>query len=122
MEGLKQQRQYLIGSNQFKIWTDYKNLEYFKKPQKLNHYQAQQMTKSQEYDFQLIHKPDSFQKKVDALSYRLDHTQRKNNNENQTLLKEEWFRSIVTQESKFWKEIEEAEKFIEEEVRGVVKQ
>jgi len=36
MEGLKQWRQYLIGSNQFEIWTDHKNLGYFKKPQKLN--------------------------------------------------------------------------------------
>jgi len=36
MEGLKQWWQYLIGSNQFEIWTDHKNLGYFKKPQKLN--------------------------------------------------------------------------------------
>jgi len=41
MEGLKQWRQYLIGSNQFEIWTDHKNLGYFKKPQKLNRRQAQ---------------------------------------------------------------------------------
>jgi len=36
MKGLKQWQQYLIGSNQFKIWTDHENLGYFKKPQKLN--------------------------------------------------------------------------------------
>jgi len=41
MEGLKQWRQYLIGNNQFEIWTDHKNLGYFKKPQKLNCCQAQ---------------------------------------------------------------------------------
>ena len=35
MEGLKQWQQYLIGSNQFEIWTNHKNLGYFKKPQKL---------------------------------------------------------------------------------------
>ena len=40
IEGLKQWWQYLIGSNQFEIWTDHKNLGYFKKPQKLNHCQA----------------------------------------------------------------------------------
>jgi len=40
MEGLKQWRQYLIGSDQFEIWTNYKNLGYFKKPQKFNHRQA----------------------------------------------------------------------------------
>ena len=38
----------------------------------------------------------------------------------QTLLKGEWFRNIITQEGKFWKEIKEAEEFIEEEVRGAV--
>jgi len=44
MEGLKQWRQYLIGSDQFEIWTDYKNLGYFKKPQKLNRRQARWTT------------------------------------------------------------------------------
>jgi len=36
------------------------------------------------------------------------------------MLKEEWFRNITTQEGEFWKEIEGAEEFTEEEVRGVV--
>jgi len=36
------------------------------------------------------------------------------------LLKEKWFRSIVTQEGKFWKEIKKTEEFIKEEVRGAV--
>ena len=80
------------------------------------------MTELQEYDFQLIYKLGSSQKKVNALSHRLDHTQGKNNNEDQTLLRKEQFRSIVTQESKFWKEVEEAEEFIEEEVREAVEQ
>jgi len=38
------------------------------------------------------------------------------------LLKGEWFRSIITQESKFWREVEEAEEFIKEEVREAVEQ
>ena len=120
MEGLKQWWQYLIGSNQFEIWTDHKSLEYFKKPQKLNHRQARWMTELQEYNFQLIYKPGSSQKKVDALSHKPDYTQGKNNNTDQMLLKGEWFRSIMIQEGEFWKEVEEAEEFIEEEVRGVV--
>jgi len=57
---------------------------------------------------------------MDALSYRPDHTQGKDNNVDQMLLKGEWFRSIVTQEGKFWKEIEEVEEFIEEEVKEAV--
>ena len=47
------------------------------------------MTKLQEYDFQLIYKPGSSQKKMDVLSYRPDHTQEKNDNADQTLLKGE---------------------------------
>ena len=121
MEGLKQWRQYLIGSDQFKIWTDHKNLGYFKKLQKLNHCQAQWTTELQEYNFQLVHKPSSSQKKVDALSRRPDHSQGKDDNEDQTVLKEEWFRNIKTQEGEFWKEIEEAEEFTEEEVREVIR-
>ena len=80
------------------------------------------MTELQEYDFQLIHKPGNSQKKVDVLSQRLDYAQGRDNNKDQTLLKEELFRSLVTQEGEFWKEIEEAEEFTEEEVRGVVEQ
>ena len=78
------------------------------------------MTELQEYDFQLIHKLGSSQKKVDVLSHRPDHTQGKDDNADQILLKGEWFRSIVTQEDKFWKETEKAEEFIKEEVRGAV--
>ena len=74
MEGLKQWWYYLIGRDQFEIWTDHKNLEYFKKPQKLNYHQARWMTELQEYDFQLIHKPGSSQKKIDTLSHRPDYT------------------------------------------------
>jgi len=121
MEGLKQWRQYLIGSDQFEIWTDHKNLGYFKKLQKLNHRQARWTTELQEYNFQLVHKPSSSQKKVDALSRRPDHSQGKDDNEDQTVLKEEWFRNIKTQEGEFWKEIEEAEEFTEEEVREVIR-
>ena len=78
------------------------------------------MTELQRYNFQLIHKPGSSQKKVDTLSHRLDHTQGKNDNKDQILVKGEWFRNIVTQEDKFWKEVEEAEEFIEEEIREAV--
>ena len=54
------------------------------------------------------------------MSRRSDHSQGKNDNEDQTVLKEEWFRSIKIQEGEFWKEIEEAEEFMEEEVRKVI--
>jgi len=67
-----------------------------------------------------VHKPSSSQKKVDALSRRPDHSQGKSDNEDQTVLKEEWFQSLMTQKGEFWKEIEEAEEFMEEEVRGAI--
>ena len=70
----------------------------------------------------MIHKLGSSQKKVDILSHRPDHTQGKDDNTDQMLLKGEWFRSIITQESKFWREVEEAEEFIKEEVREAVEQ
>ena len=36
------------------------------------------------------------------------------------LLTKEQFRSLMTQEGEFWREIEEAKEFIEEEVRGAI--
>ena len=67
-----------------------------------------------------MHKPGSSQKKVDALLRRPDHSQGKSDNEDQTVLKEEWFRSLTTRKGEFWKEIEEAEEFVEEEVQGAI--
>ena len=78
------------------------------------------MTELQEYDFQLVHKPSNSQKKVDALSRRPDHSQGKDDNEDQTVLKEEQFRNLTIQEREFWKEVEEAEEFMEEEVQGAM--
>ena len=74
------------------------------------------MTELQEYDFQLVHKSGNSQKKVDVLSRRLDHSQGKDDNEDQTILKGEQFRNLTIQEGKFWKEVEEAEEFTEEKV------
>ena len=80
------------------------------------------MMELQEYNFQLIYKPGSSQKKIDVLSQRPDHTQGKDDNVDQMLLKGEQFRNIETQEGKLWKEIGEAKEFIEEKVRGVTEQ
>jgi len=46
-----------------------------------------------------------------------DYTQGKNDNKDQTLLREELFRRLVVQEGEFWKEIKEAKEFVEEEVK-----
>ena len=80
------------------------------------------MTELQEYNFQFIHKPSSSQNKIDVLSYKLDHTQDKDDNKDQTLLKGEQFRNIITQKNKFWKEVEKAKGFMKEEVQRAVEQ
>jgi len=63
-----------------------------------------------------LYKPSNSQKKVDVLSRRPDHSQEKDDNEDQTVLKKKWFRNLTIQEGEFWKEIEKAEEFIEEGV------
>ena len=45
MKALKKWRQYLVGSGQFEIWTDHRNLTYFQKPQNLNRRQAGWVTR-----------------------------------------------------------------------------
>ena len=56
----------------FEIWTDYKNLEYFMKAQKLNRRQARWVLYLSRFDFMLKHVPGSKMGKADSLSRRLD--------------------------------------------------
>ena len=57
---------------------------------------------------------------MDTLSHRPDHTQEKDDNTDRMLLKGEWLRNVVIQKGEFWRKVEEAEEFIEEEVRGAI--
>jgi len=69
----------------------------------------------------LIHKPGSTIKKVDALSRHPDHDSGRGDNEEKIILTPEMFRSIyLADRGAMWKEIEEAEEFVEEEVRAAV--
>jgi len=55
MTALEEWRQYLLGAKEvFEIFTDHKNLEYFRKPQKLNWRQARWVTEMQEYHLPCI--------------------------------------------------------------------
>ena len=56
----------------FEIWTDYKNLEYFMKAQKLNRRQARWALYLSRFDFILKHIPGSKMGKEDSLSRRPD--------------------------------------------------
>jgi len=66
-------RHFLEGAAvKFEIWTDYKNLEYFIKAQKLNWRQARWALYLSRFDFTLKHVPGSKMGKADSLSRRPD--------------------------------------------------
>jgi len=79
----------------FEIWMDHKNLEYFMSSQNLNHRQAHWALYLFRFDFVLKHIPGSKMGKVDGLSRRSDWKKEvEGDNEERTLLKPEWVRSI----------------------------
>ena len=82
MTSLEEWRHFLMGARQtFEIQTDHKNLEYFRRPQKLNPRQARWTAELQNYDFLLIHNPGKMQIHGDPLSRRPDHDQGEHDNE-----------------------------------------
>lgn len=70
---------------------DHQNLQYFKKPQKLNHRQAQWVTELSEYVINLSHKPGKTMGKANALSRMTGLETGVNNNEDIVMLKPEYF-------------------------------
>jgi len=75
----------------FEIWTDYKNLEYFMKAQKLNQRQAQWALYLSRFNFTLKHVPGSKMGKADSLSRKPDWEVRVDkDNEDEMLVKPEW--------------------------------
>ncbi len=96
MLALDEWRHYLMEAAQdFGFWTDHQNLQYFRKPQKLNHRQARWVTELAEYHFSLHHKPGASNKKADLLSRRADHEQGKEDNDEVIVLKPEHFQALV---------------------------
>ncbi len=96
MLALDEWRHYLMGVTQdFEIWTDHQNLQYFQKPQKLNRRQARWVTELAEYHFSLHHKPGASNKKADLLSHRADHDTGKEDNDEVIVLKPEHFWALV---------------------------
>jgi len=85
-------RHFLKGvKNQFKIWTDYKNLEYFMKAQKLNQRQTRWSLYLSRFDFALKHVAGKSMGRVDSLSRRVDWAEEvERDNKNQVMLKKEW--------------------------------
>jgi len=89
IRGLEAWRHLLEGGQfKFEIWTDYKNLEYFIKVQKLNRRQARWTLYLSQFDFTLKHVPETRIGKADGLSRRSDwKIGVDRDNENQILLK-----------------------------------
>ena len=77
--------------DQFEIWTDHKNLEYFMEAQKLNQRQARWLLYLSRFDFALKHVAGKSMGRADSLSRRVDWAEGvERDNENQVMLKEEW--------------------------------
>ena len=72
----------------FEIWTDHKNLEYFREPHKLNRQQARWYLKLEDYDFTLWHIFGKMNTKADILS-RKDQVNTKEDNKDVQMFKEE---------------------------------
>jgi hypothetical protein len=90
-------RHYLMGSpHPIVIYSDHKNLLYFKKPQKLNRRQARWSLLLSQYDLELKHLPGEKNTQADALSCRPDHIPEKDtDNEDVTLLPEKLFINLI---------------------------
>ncbi|SJL18527.1 uncharacterized protein ARMOST_22120 [Armillaria ostoyae] len=96
MLALSKWRHYLMGAlEDIEIWTDHQNLQYFRKPQKLNRRQARWVTELAEYHFVLKHKPGTANVKADLLSRRSDHDQGEDDNGDITVLSPEHFRAMI---------------------------
>ena len=82
-------RHFLEGiTTKFEIWTDYKNLEYFIKAQKLNHRQARWALYLSRFDFTLKHVSRSKMGKANSLSKRPDQEiEIDRDNKNEILIK-----------------------------------
>ncbi|SJL04701.1 uncharacterized protein ARMOST_08071 [Armillaria ostoyae] len=96
MLALSEWRHYLMGAlEDVEIWTDHQNLQYFRKPQKLNRRQARWVTELAKYHFVLKHKPGTANVKADLLSRRSDHDQGEDDNGDITVLSPEHFRAMI---------------------------
>ena len=97
IQGLKTWKHYLQGSPfPVKVFTNHKNLLYFKEPCKLNRRQARWMLDISDYDLKLIHIPGRELAGLNALSRRPDLIPKENkDNEQITLLPESLFVNTI---------------------------
>ena len=97
VRALEEWRHFLEGAQHpVEIWTDHKNLEYFRKAQHLNRRQARWSLYLSRFDFALHHQPGSRMGRPDALSRRPDHGAGPDN-QDVTLLRPELFHVRATE-------------------------
>lgn len=74
IRALEEWRHYLEGApHVLEIWTDHKNLSYFREAHKLNRRQARWALYLTRFHFQLVHKPSTTMVVPDTLSRKPDH-------------------------------------------------
>ena len=92
----------------FEVWTDHANLQYFKKPQKLNRRQARWLTELQEFHFTLHHIPGKQNSKADILSRRPGFEKGTDDNDDTTYFLQFYFQPLIplklTQNHSFYNE------------------
>jgi transposase InsO family protein len=92
MRALGEWRHLLEGArHKVEIWTDHKNLEYFRSAKKLNRRQARWSLFLSRFEYELHHRPGRTMGKADALSRRADHGDGSADNEEIVLLNPELF-------------------------------
>lgn len=97
IRALDEWRHFLEGAHQqFEIWTDHKNLQYFRTAKKLNRRQARWSLFLSRFDFMLHHRPGKTAGNPDALSRQPNHVPEGQDNMDVTLLKPEWFSRIAS--------------------------
>ena len=97
MRALDAWRHYLLGSpTTVQVFTDHKNLTYFRQPRNLNCQQARWLLDLSEFDLAFEHIPGKDLRAPDALSHRPDHIPASDmDNEAVTLLPDELFINLI---------------------------
>ena len=91
VRALQQWRHLLRGAPKFEIYTDHRNLQFFREPQKLNMRQARWYMMLAEYDYVLHHRPRKLYVIADVLSRKDGSNEGVKDNENVVLLPPEVF-------------------------------
>ena len=91
IKALKKWRHHLMGAKTpVKVYSDHKNLTYFKKPQELEGRQARWYMKPLEYNLELIHQPAAKSARSDTLSRNPSWKENDKESTPITFIKPEW--------------------------------